>query len=66
MILSAAPTADQQAAIDEAKRTRRPVLVIRGHRADFGQSDEVVIECDEGERPGSLIYDKISMRGYRL
>lgn len=47
LFLSAAPTAEQQAAIDEAKRTHRPILLIRVNSLELDPALSVVIEVSE-------------------
>lgn len=50
LLLTCEATPEQQAAIDEAKRTRRPILIIRGTMpADYG----AVIEVSEYGGSGS-------------
>jgi hypothetical protein len=63
LILTCEPTPDQQAAIDDAEKMRRPVLIIRGQWVDFGQSDEITLAQEE-ERPG-FTYDEVPMREWR-
>jgi hypothetical protein len=64
LLLTCEPTPDQQAELDEAKRTHRPILIIRGQLVDFGQSSEITPAKDE-ERSGVFTYDKVPMREWR-
>jgi len=47
LILTAEITASQQAELDEAKRTRRPVLVIRGVMPALPEGYGVILEAGE-------------------
>ena len=47
LILTCEATPDQQAAIAEAKRTRRPVLVIRGVMPALPEGYGVILEAGE-------------------
>jgi len=62
LILTCEATPDQQAAIAEAKRTRRPVLVIRGVMPALPEGYGVIVEV-ENESPESNIKPRFDRTG---
>jgi hypothetical protein len=52
--LTCAPTPGQQAEIDEAKQTRRPVLIIRGTPLEIDPALRVIVEVAEYGGSGSV------------
>ena len=64
LILTAEITASQQAELDEAKRTRRPVLIIRGVMPALPEGYGVILEI-ENESPESNVKPKFDKAGMR-
>ena len=62
LILTCEATPDQQAAIAEAKRTRRPVLVIRGTMPALPAGYGVILEAGEFGANGSPKPDMTRLR----
>ena len=53
LMVATEPTPEQQAAIDEAGRVRRPVLIIRGTPPEINPALSVIVEVDEYGGSGS-------------
>lgn len=53
LLLTCEATPDQQAAIDEAHKMRRPVLIIRGTPLEIDPALMVIVEVDEYGGSGS-------------
>lgn len=53
LLLTCAPTPEQQVAIDEAKQTRRPILIIRGTPLEIDPALRVIVEVAEYGCSGS-------------
>lgn len=53
LLLTCEATPEQQAAIDEAKQTRRPILIIRGTPLEIDPALRVIVEVPEYGGSGS-------------
>lgn len=53
LLLTCEATPEQQAAIDEARQTRRPVLIIRGTPLEIDPALRVIVEVAEYGGSGS-------------
>ena len=64
LILTCEATPDQQAAIAEARRTRRPVLIIRGVMPELPPGYGLILDV-ENESPESNVKPKFDKAGMR-
>ena len=62
LILTCEATPDQQAELDEAKRTHRPILIIRGTLTEIDPALSVIVEVGEYGGSGSPKPDMTRLR----
>ena len=66
LFLTAEITASQQAELDEAKRTHRPILIIRGIPLEIDPALSAVVDVSgEAQVAQGPIYAKVPMREWR-